>query len=345
MIRTLGEIGSSIVCENGLSCSECVDFVAVNQSSGSAQSINGGRIMQLNVEESNVMTILHDKVTAVDTLAPDQKSALLEVLHKNRAIFSHRLGKCTSYLHSFEVVDQTPFNHKSRTIPSMLVEKTNATIQDMLSQGVIEPSHSQYINPLCIVVKADGNVRLTIDARTLNKRCKSDHFRNENIEPLLDRINGARYYSTIDLSSSFWQVELAPQCRDYTAFLHKGKQYKFKRVPFGLSSSTAALLRALDNIFQGEICRYASCFVDDVCIFDDEFETHLRHVDHVISKLREHGFTVKPEKTHFFKREVEFLGFIISDAGLRPNPKKVESIMDLPPPKNLKQLRRFLGIC
>ena len=254
-------------------------------------------------------------------------------------------GKCTSYVHSFEVVAQTPFNQKSRTIPSMLVEKTNATIQDMLSQGVIGPSHSQYINPLCIVVKADVNVRLTIDARTLNKRCKSDHFRNENIEPLLDRINGARYYSTIDLSSSFWQVELAAKCRDYTPFLHKGKQYKFKRVPFGLSSSTAALLRALDNIFQGEICRYASCYLDDVCIFDDEFETHLRHIDHVISKLREHGFTVKPEKTHFFKREVEFLGFIISDAGLRPNPKKVESILNIPPLKNLKQLRRFLGIC
>ena len=128
------------------------------------------------------------------------------------------------------------------------------------------------------VMKKDGAVRLTIDARTLNKRCIPNHFRTENIDRLLEKVNGARYFSIIDLSSSFWQVELDEDCKDYTAFLHNGKQYRFNRAPFGHNSSNATLLRALDNIFGNEINSFATSFVDDFCIFDTKFDDHLKHL-------------------------------------------------------------------
>ena len=215
----------------------------------------------------------------------------------------------------------------------------------MLEDGVIEKSNSAYMNPLCIVLKKDNTVRLTIDAHILNKRCVPNHYRTMNIEQLLERVSGAKYFSIIDLSSSFWQVELSEECRKFTAFFHNGKQYRFNRTPFGHNSSNAALLRALDNIFGDEINSFAASFVDNFCIFNNNYEEHLSHIDYILDKLASNGFTIKPSKVQFCKREVEFLGYIISEDGIKPNPNRISALMEIPPPKNVRQLRRFLGIC
>jgi Reverse transcriptase (RNA-dependent DNA polymerase). len=146
-------------------------------------------------------------------------------------------------------------------------------------------------------------------------------------------VNGAKYFSIIDLSSSFWQVELSEDCLDFTAFLHNGKQYHFNRTPFGHNSSNAALLRALDNIFEDKINSFAASFVDDFCIFYSKFEDHLSHWNYVLGELSKHGLTVRPSNVHFCKKEVEFLSVIVSKSGIRPNLE------------NVRQIRRFLGIC
>ena len=259
-------------------------------------------------------------------------------------MFDNRLGKCNSYTHIFEVTDKTPFNHKCRTIPSSLIDKVDETIKQMLPGGVIQKSNSVYVTPLCIMLKKDNTVRLTIDARVLNKSCVPNHYRTMNIEQLLERVNGAKYFSIIDLSSSFWQVELSEECRNFTAFLHNGKQYRFNKTPFGHNSSNAALLRALDNIFGDEINSFAASFVDDFCIFDNNYEEHFSHINYILGKLASHGFTINPSKIQFCKREVGFLGYIISENGIKPNPDRISVLMAIPPPRNVRQLRRFLGI-
>ena len=99
-------------------------------------------------------------------------------------------------------------------------------------------------------------------------------------------------------------------------------------------------MRAFDNIFGDNINSFAASFVDDFCIFDSKFEDHLVHLDYVLGELAKHGLTVKPSKVHFCKKEVEFLGIIVSENGIRPNP-----IKEIPPPKNVRQIRRVLGIC
>ena len=177
--------------------------------------------------------IMKDKISENPLLSKEQKAKLFGVLKKNRRVFSNKLGKCTTYVHWFDVTDKSPFKHKCRSIPTALIDKVNDTIQQMLKDGVIEKANSRYINPLCIVVKKDGAVHLTIDARTLNKRRVPNHYRTECIDGLLERVNGAKFFSIIDLSSSFWQMELSEDCKDFTAFLHNGKQYRFNRAPFG----------------------------------------------------------------------------------------------------------------
>ena len=342
-----------LVAENHI-CTECVNLCKINKLINGTNEIIGEigignkelKILHMNnIASNNELELMIEKVKDVKGINDAQRAALERVILENGDVFTHHIGKCNSYTHSFSVTDLSPFNHKSRPIPSSLMSQTDDVIEKMLEEGIIEPSNSRYINPLCIVVKADGSIRLTIDARELNRRSVPNHYRNEPVDKLLNRINGARYFSSIDLSSSFWQIELSAECRDFTAFIHRGRQYRFRRTPFGISSSSAALIRALSKIFSREIDTYAAIFVDDFCIMDDDYETHLRHLDHILSRLRKHGFSVKAEKTQLIKEEIKFLGFVISAHGIRPNREKIEAIMDIPPPKNVRQLRRFLGIC
>ena len=137
---------------------------------------------------------------------------------------------------------------------------------------------------------------------------------------------------------------LKESCRRYTAFLHRGKQYRFTRTPFGLASSAAALARALDKVFGEGLNDCVSFYVDDACMFSDTIDQHIIDVGNVLGKLRDSGFTIKPEKLQLGRRQVEFLGYIISENGVRPNPAKIGEILDLPTRRNQKQLRRFFGI-
>ena len=337
-----------------LACVECVNLFRVREmemvdcGDNDNKDMNNKDMKLFNINTGrieNELDIMIEKVRGVKGVSRSQREALERVIVTNGEIFTSHIGKCNSYVHSFKVKDLSPYNHKTRPIPSSLMYKTDEVIDKMLNEGIIEPSNSQYINPLCIVVKTDGSVRLTIDARELNRRSVPNHYRNEPVDKLLNRINGARYFSSIDLSSSFWQIELAEECRDFTAFIHRGRQYRFRRTPFGISSSSAALIRALSEIFSREIDSYAAIFVDDFCIMDHDYDTHLKHLDYILGKLREHGFSVKAEKTQLIKDEIQFLGFVISEQGIRPNRQKIEAILDIPAPRNIRQLRRFLGIC
>ena len=334
-------------------CAECINLARINEANKEENNMNGEsnaenkefQLLCIRNELNNELELMIKKVNEVERISVTRREALKRVILANGDVFTNHIGKCNSYIHSFTVTDLTPFNHKSRPIPSSLMSKTDDVIDKMLAEGIIEPSDSQYINPLCIVIKADGSIRLTIDARELNRRSIPNHYRNEPVDKLLNRINGARYFSSIDLSSSFWQIELAEECRDFTAFIHRGRQYRFRRTPFGISSSSAALIRAISEIFSREIDTYAAIFVDDFCIMDYDYDAHLQHLDYILGKLREHGFSVKAEKTQLIKDEINFLGFVISEKGIRPNRGKIEAIMDIPHPKNVRQLRRFLGIC
>ena len=270
---------------------------------------------------------------------------MLQVLVKNKEVFSEKLGLCTSYVHKFTVTDQSPYSHKARPIPAMLVPKVNQLINQMLADKVIRVSNSCYINPLCIVLKADNSVRLTLDARRLNERTVSDTFNNRNIDQLLHNIAGSRFYSRLDLTNSYWQLKLDPLCQPYTAFLHNGVQYCFCRAPFGHSTSNSGLLRALHQVFKEELESFVVCFTDDLLIMDNSYEEHMKHLDIVLHKLKTNGFTIKPTKTHLVQREVNFLGFIVSEVGLRPDPLKIDSILEIPRPRNVRQLRQFLGVC
>ena len=326
-----------------------IQTAGMNELANQLEEINENRVdvpVQINnIVAEDIQEVFREKIEKIQGVNESQKKELYRVIYHNRDIFTDRIGKCSSYIHKIEVTDLTPFDHKSRIIPRALLEKTDEAIAQMIRDDVIEDSNSSFVNPLCIVLKSDGNVRITIDARVLNARTKVNHFRVEPVEKQLEKINGAKYFTIIDLSQAFLQVELDEDCRQFTAFLHRGKQYRFKRTPFGLASSGAALTRALDSIFGHETDGYLALYVDDICLYANDFDKHVEDINFVLDKLRSHGFTVKPQKVQLAQPQIEFLGYIVSGDGIRPNPEKIESIQKIPPPRNVRQLRRFLGIC
>ena len=149
--------------------------------------------------------------------------------------------------------------------------------------------------------------------------------------------------SSLDMTSSFWQVPLHSDSKQYTAFQYRGRSFEFNVVPFGLKTSTAALIRGLDQALQG-LGDHIISFVDDTLITSESTQQHLEHIEELLHRLEKCNLTINLNKSHFFRQETKFLGFILNTEGIKPDPEKVQAIQNFPPPKNIKQLRGFLGL-
>lgn len=215
----------------------------------------------------------------------------------------------------------------------------------MIENEVIERAVSQYCNPLRIVKKDDGSVRVCLDARFVNKIIEDDHESPPLISELLQKFHGARWFFKIDLTQGYWQVKLHKDSRPYTSFLFDSKLYQFRRIPFGLKTAGSGFIRSLSFALKNDFDQYISCYIDDILIGTTTFEQHLNILEGVFKRLIDYNFTIKMSKCCFLQSNVPFLGFIISREGIAPEPMKLDAILEFEEPKNKRQLQQFLGIC
>lgn len=145
------------------------------------------------------------------------------------------------------------------------------------------------------------------------------------------------------MTASFWQIPLHPDSRKYTAFMHEGKTYQFTVTPYGLNTSLASLIKALDLILR-EVESCTINFVDDILCLSDSVASHLTHLKSLFEVFRKNNMTLNFKKSKFFRNEIDFLGHRITSEGIKPQPEKIEAIMKFPTPKNIKQLKGFLGL-
>jgi hypothetical protein len=211
----------------------------------------------------------------------------------------------------------------------------------MKKDGIMEISTSTHINPLCVVLR-EG---ICLDARRVNKFMSPDRAKVQPINELLQRFHGSIFISSIAISSAFLQIELAPESRRYTAFLFESQVYQFTRTPYGFRNSSSSFVRALQSTLGSETTRFALCYVDDITVFSQTYELHPRHLETVIGKLTGAGFTINAVKCNFCKPEIAFLGHVISDGGVFPDPGRIAAILNYPAPKNQRESRQFLGVC
>lgn len=217
-------------------------------------------------------------------------------------------------------------------------------IQEMLEAGIIRPSESPYSSPVVIVGKKDGGQRMCVDYRKLNAITVKDEYPLPLISDALDTCAGSSWFSSLDLFCGYHLLPMDEDSIAKTAFISHCGLFEYVVLPFGLTSAPAKLQRLMDRVL-GSL-KWSSCFIylDDVIIFAKTFEEHQERLRKVLLAFDSVGLKLNPKKCMFGFRELEYLGHVISKKGIRPSKAKTEKIANMKPPKNLKQLRMFLGL-
>lgn len=279
-----------------------------------------------------------------ETGSEAQRETLLTLLKKYEMLFSETPGSVKSYVHNIEMNDEMPFSKSSYPIPFIYRQQVRDQIHEMLLWDIIEKRQTEYVSPLVTVKKKDGTVRICLDARALNIKMKPDFVNPPNMDELYYNFRKGMIFSTIDLTASYWQIKINPLHRKYIGFIYEGESYVFNRLPFGLKTSMASLIRCLNTVL-GETCRdFVVIYVDDLLVYSPNVESHLINLQQIFEKFKSEGITLKLRKCQFLKYCVTFIGHIISSDGVQLDPKRIEAIENFPAPRNVRELRSFLGL-
>lgn len=221
-------------------------------------------------------------------------------------------------------------------------------VKTMLSEKIIEPSHSAWSSPVLLVPKqpdAEGNKkwRLVIDFRKLNEQILDDKFPLPNIHDILDSLSGSMYFSHLDLHQGFFQLKLNEQSRPYTAFTTPSGHYQLTRLPMGLKTSPSCFSRAMTIAMSG--LNYEKCliYMDDLVCYGRNLDTHNKNLMDIFSRLRKFNLKLNPAKCEFLKKEILYLGHLVSAEGIKPDPNKVAVLQNYPEPKNAEDVKRFVA--
>ena len=205
-------------------------------------------------------------------------------------------------------------------MPFTVREEVSRQLHKMQETGIIQPSRSPWSSPIVLVRKRDGTHRFCVDYQHLNSVTKADTFPLPRIDDL-DQLGPARYFSTLDLSSGYWQIAMHPDSQEKTAFATHEGLHEFLVMPFGLKNAPATFQRLMQQVLMGlnptDNTPFVSVYIDDIMIFSRTQEDHIRHLELVLKRLIEVNLKLKPEKCRFFRQEVEYLGYRITSSGLQ----------------------------
>ena len=283
-------------------------------------------------------------------LSCDVKEDMSQFLHSNSKNFLQNMSDFGSKGQKPHKVKTGLYKSVSgcyyKTAPIIQRELDNQ-IGTLLRHGLITPSTSEWRSPVVMVKKADGSYRLTCDYRKLNSITETESFPLPRLEDVWDLVgeSGATVFSTLDLASGFWQIQLDPETKHKTSFVTRNGQYQWEVLPFGLKNSPATFQAVMNEVLKDLLNTCVIVYVDDILCFSKDIELHKVHLQEIFDRLEKANLKLKHSKCKFAQSEVKFLGHILSETGVRPNPQKLDIIKNYPAPKNVKQVRQFLGLC
>jgi len=183
-----------------------------------------------------------------------------------------------------------------------------------------------------------------VDYRRVNSVSKRDAFPIPDIQDALDHLRGAKYFATFDLLSGYWQLGMTERAKKRSAFCTRRGLFHFTRMPFGLSGPPSSFCRLMSIVLRDLLWKICLCYLDDIVIFARTQEELLERLRIVLDRLRDVGLKVKPSKCALFQRRINFLGHLIFEHGVEPQPEKIQAIRDWPRPKCVKDIRAFYGL-
>lgn len=279
-----------------------------------------------------------------ENLSGEQQNKLSEIIEETFSKMGSKLG-CTTLVEHVITTDEAPIKQRHYPLSPALQKQVNTELDNMLADGIIEPSNSPWSSPIILVKKSDGNYRFCVDYRQLNRVTKRDAYPLPFVSSTLDKLRDAHFLTTLDIKSAYWQIPLSESSKPLTAFVVPTRGlFQFTRMPFGLHNAPATWQRFIDRTLGVDLEQYVFCYLDDIVISTSTFDKHLEILRIVLKRLQDAGLTLNREKCKFCLSELKYLGYVVNSSGLMVDPTKVEAIISIPIPKNTTEVRRIVGL-
>ena len=328
-------------------------MVAANQVPQVIDTISAERPKeQPTLTEAERQVLLLEKLDlsgleAWPTEQAEKARGLLQEYHDIFSLEKHDMGHTNVTKHKIVLKDPDtpPFKEQFCRISPPQLDEVREHLKLMLGAGVVRPSNSPWCNAVVLVKKKDGSLHFCIDFRRPNALMVKDSHPLPHICETLESLAKAAHYSTFDLNSGFWQVPMDEESKQYTAFtLGSMDLYECESMPFRLCNAPPTFQRLMQNCLGELNLTYYLIYLDDVIIFSETPEEHLQRMRVVFDRLQEHGLKLKPSKCDVFKSEINYLAHHVSQKGVLPSKKNLESIAQCLPLDTYTKVKSFVGL-
>ena len=237
------------------------------------------------------------------------------------------MGRTNIIKHRIRTKTDIPISKKPYTIVNPIrKKKLKDELDKMEEAGIIRKSMSPWSSPVTVVDKPDGRIRKCGDYRALNEITITDAYPMPVMNEELEKYRTARYFTTLDAISGFWQIEMEEEDKEKTAFTTQYGLYEYNVMPFGLKNAPATFQRAMDRMLREYLDEFVTVYIDDILIYSRTFKEHMEHIRKVLEKLRKFHVKVKLKKCRFCEEEIKYLGHLVGRNGLKVDPGKIEKI-------------------
>ncbi|GFX81866.1 retrovirus-related Pol polyprotein from transposon 297 [Trichonephila clavipes] len=285
------------------------------------------------IQASELNKHLHDK----------QMDRLRELLNKYSKCFSNNPGLTNLVEHEIRLVSDQPVRTKPYRMSHRQNEILKNEINRMLKLGIIEVGESDYMSPMILVEVAGKEPRPCIDYRKLNGIIRTEYFPLPNIEERVEKVSAAKFITVLDLSKGYWQIPLSKTAQRYAAFCTSFGTYRPLRMSFGLKNAPYFFSKLMAELLNG-LEDFVVPYLDNIAIFSDTWESHIKHMETVLQRIKRAKLTIKPSKCKFAQQNVKFLGHIVGQGFRTPSEIKVQAVLEFPTPRTKTQIRAFLGL-
>eukprot|EP00833_Pecoramyces_ruminatium_P015176 jgi/Orpsp1_1/1189208/evm.model.d7180000070286.1 len=330
----------------------CFNEGKENKERGEVENVDASKpinvtvsLITTNTDQSNTKETRVEKIIKmIPKLIKDPVTKLFDDYSEVLALKTDDLKPTKLFPHRIVLKPgATPVKQKAYRLSKVQAIALKKELEKLIKNHLIEPSHSPWSSPIVLVLKKNGQYRMCVDYRRVNSLTEKDSYALPLIDDILSYIGKNKVLSTIDLFSGYHQVPMYSEDKDITCFTTLYGNFNFKVMPFGLCNAPATFQREMNRIFFNLIGECVFIYIDDLVVFSDSYEQHVKDLAKVFNILKDNGLKLNLEKCHFFQQEVELLGHILSTAGIKPIPEKVLVIANWLPPSNVSKLRSFLG--
>ena len=315
----------------------CVDVIPENELNISA----------ITTFEKNTTDWLKNIDIGNDNIGGGERQRIRELLQEYKDVFSQHendLRRTNLIQHSIEIVGEKLRRCEPRALNPNMRKEFEKQVKDMLKNDLIQSSTSKYASPVVLVKKKDGSIRFCCDFRKLNAASRRDSYPLPRISEFISTLAGVKVFFTLDLKSGYYQIDMKPEDREKTAFTTQFGLFKWKVMPLGLCNSPSLFQRLTDLLMTGLNWHSVLVYLDNLLIFGRDYDEHYKNLREVLERLRGTLLKLSIKKCHLLKSEVTYLGHVIANGEVRPDPAKTKLIDTYPIPTNVKEVKSFVSL-